>query len=202
MKIEWEYPKPRKWAIGDKLLGPGYTRAELVLTLFTGLGCAIAALGLVLRGEHDFSWWQLALIITVAFDLGGGIPANATGCAKRWWFRPGRGFWSHFRFNAAHLHPFLFAFVFDQISWGYAAFVWGTIVAGTLAVLLTPKYLQRPLSLSVVAGAIVLQMLSWTPPTAFAWLAPLLWLKLISSHAVCDAPYRPQIRMPHSSEIG
>ena len=191
MKIEWEYPEPRKWAIGDKLLGPGYTRAELVLTLCTGLGCAIVALVLALRDETDFSWWQLALVSIVAFDLGGGIPANAAGCAKRWWFRPGQGFWHHFRFNAVHLHPFLFAFVFDQVSWDYAAFVWGTVVVGTLAVLLTPKYLQRPLGLSVVAGALVLQMLFGAPTVAFAWLAPVLWLKLISSHAVYDAPSRP-----------
>ena len=191
MKIEWEYPEPRKWAIGNKLLGPGYTRAELALTLLTGLGCAIAALVLTLRDEHDFSGWQLALVTLVAFDLGGGIPANASGCAKRWWFRPGQGWWDHFRFNAAHLHPFLFAFVFDQVTWEYAAFVWGTVIVGTLAVLLTPKYLQRPLGLSVVAGALVLQMIFEAPPVAFAWLAPVLWLKLIASHAVYDAPSRP-----------
>jgi hypothetical protein len=191
MKIEWEYPEPRKWAIGDKLLGPGYTRAELALTLLTGLGCAIAALVLALRDEGDFSWWQLAMVGIVAFDLGGGIPANATGCAKRWWFRPGQGFWAHFRFNAAHVHPFLFAWVFHQVSWAYAGFVWGTVVVGTLAVLLAPKYLQRPLGLSVVAGALALQMLLDGPPMTFAWLAPVLWLKLIASHAVYDAPSRP-----------
>lgn len=51
MHIEWEFPEPRRWDLGAKLLGPGYTRAELVLTLVCALGCALVAMAAALRAD-------------------------------------------------------------------------------------------------------------------------------------------------------
>ena len=52
-----------------------------------------------------------AAIALMSLDLWGGAAAKNTRSCARWYERPGQGLAPHLGFAAAHLHPFLVAWV-------------------------------------------------------------------------------------------
>src|SRR5574337_1540630 len=108
--VDWHPPAPRPGLAGapDRFIGPGATRAEIVLQFAIP---AIAAILALLHARYIGVHWsaiQYVLCALLAFDIAGGIITNATSSAKRWYHRAGQGFRQHFRTVLLHLaHPAL-----------------------------------------------------------------------------------------------
>jgi hypothetical protein len=192
MAISWRPPAPRAGWNGalDRFIGPGATAAELWLQLLGTLGLT-ALLGFSLWQGGPFTAPQVCLLALLAFDLSGGVVTNATSAAKRWYHRPGQGPREHLAFVLPHgAHLALLAWLFPSVGWPFALLCFLYLAGGALAVLRTPLYLQRPVALLVYAGGLLLN-LALAPPQALAWVAPLLFLKLLVAHLLKEAPFQP-----------
>lgn len=193
-RINWAFPPPRKGFRGalDTFIGPGATRAELVVQgILTILG-GMTVIGLALWSGATWSPVQMVLAGLLALDMVGGIVTNATSSAKRWYHREGQGFWRHFGFTSLHIvHIFLVAWLFRDMDWHFL--VLGSIFLLTAATLIlkTPLYLQRPVALFLFAMSLPLTQYAFSPTPGLEWFLPFLFLKLLVSHLLREEPYRP-----------
>ncbi|GAB4212503.1 MAG: hypothetical protein OHK0022_48420 [Roseiflexaceae bacterium] len=194
MNIHWTPPEPRKGWLGrwDAFVGPGATAAEEWVQLGGGLvlgGLALACFAVRFPGEPTLV--QLLCVALLALDLSGGIITNATATAKRWYHRAGQGPRQQLIFVLPHgLHLALLAGVFPGVGWGFALLFYGLLVAATLLILRTPLYLQRPVAFACYAAALLLNLLS-APLPGLEWVVPFLFLKLLISHLLKEAPFGP-----------
>lgn len=194
MAIEWNTPAPRAGLAGalDRFIGPGATRAELVLQFATP---AIAAILAPLHARYiDVHWStiQYALCALLAFDIAGGIITNATSSAKRWYHRPGQGFRQHFGMVLLHLaHLALVAWLFLALDVQWFLVAAGYLLLASAVILRVPQYLQRPVALTAFAAGLLIAMYALQEPQGLAWFLPLFYLKLLVSHLVREEPYQP-----------
>lgn len=193
-RIDWSFPQPRAGFAGglDKFIGPGATRAELLLQIFVPSVAAIAApLHSMVSGEN-WSWVQYLLCVILAFDMVGGVVTNATSSAKRWYHRCGQGFYQHFSFTSAHvLHLFLVAWLFLDKDWTWAIVAGAYLLAAAALILKAPVYLQRPVALTLYIGGLVIGLWILATPPGLEWFLPVFYLKLLVSHLPHEEPYRP-----------
>lgn len=175
---------PRRGILGlwDRLVGPDATRAEQGLAvayaiLFTG-----GLLAYVHAQSLGWSLIQQGIVALFALDIAGGIVANTTVAGVRWWYRPSQNRWDHFGFVAAHLHPFVLAFLFQRVSWGESILMYGFLIVSACLVLLTPLRLRRSVAMMLVSLAIVLVLLFVSLGPGLEWFAPFLYLKLVGGH--------------------
>lgn len=199
-QIQWTPPEPRSGAMGawDKFVGPGATSAEEWLQLGGGL-LLTGMLGVLLYSQReilDWSGWQWLAVAVLIFDLTGGIITNATSAAKRWYHRAGHeGVTAHLPFVAVHgLHLLLVTALFRQMDWAFFALTYGYLLTAAVAIIKTPLYLQRPLSLTLFCGGLILGMYVLTPTPGLEWFIPFFYLKLLVSHLVKEAPFTPERR--------
>jgi hypothetical protein len=194
MDIHWIPPEPRKgWrGLWDAFIGPGATVAEEWLQLLDGLLLsALALLVFFVRFPGDPTLPQILLVTFLALDLSGGIITNATATAKRWYHRDGQGWRHHVLFVLPHgIHLALPAWLFPGVGWWFFLLFSGYLIAATLLILRTPLYLQRPVAFICYAGAVLLSMVVALPP-GLEWVVPFLFLKLLISHLLKEAPFRP-----------
>lgn len=194
MQIDWHPPRPRQGWLGrwDAFIGPGATAAEEWLQLLGGLIlAALVSLCFVLRFPFSPSLAQVIVVFLLAFDLSGGIVTNATAPAKRWYHRPSQGLRQHLTFVLPHgIHLVLVAWLFPGSPWWWFPLFYGHLVGATLLILAVPLYLQRPVAFLCYAWVIVLNILIGSPP-GLEWVVPLLFLKLLLSHLLKEAPFRP-----------
>ena len=194
-RIDWEYPEQGKGLgrVVDELIGPGATRGEIVLVLGTGIlgGCLLiayqyfAALG--------WGFVQILVGALVAFDVAGGVVANSTSTAKRWYHREEQGVKQHAGFVVLHfIHPILIVLFFTQLDWIYFITVYGYLLISAGIVLATPLYLKRPMSMVMVSGAVLLNSYVISVIPGFEWFLPIFILKLVVGHIVREEPYRPE----------
>ncbi|KAB8194880.1 hypothetical protein FH608_017175 [Nonomuraea phyllanthi] len=174
----------------DRMIAPNATRAEVV----AGFGAAFAgaAVALLLALLGSLPALPATVVTVIAFDLYGGAVVNATSAAKRHYHRPGRTAGHHLTFVALHLQPFLLAWLVAGFSWSAAVVVYGTTLAGAVAVTLAPAALRRPVAFAATAfGLIPVTGLISVPPE-LAWFAPLLLIKLLLAHLLPEqATYEP-----------
>jgi hypothetical protein len=194
MRIDWHPPRPRRGWIGrwDAFVGPGATAAEEWLQLLGGLAlAALVGLCVALHFPTAPSPIQLVVIILLALDLSGGIVTNATAPAKRWYHREGQQLRHHLAFVLPHgVHLALTAWLFPGSPWWWFLLFYGHLIGATLVILAAPLYLQRPIAFLCYAWIVVLSMIVGSPP-GLAWVVPLLFLKLLLSHLLKEAPFRP-----------
>jgi hypothetical protein len=192
--VDWTLPEGHP----DWLMGTGANRSERTLVW----AVTTAAVGVLIAATStqgvDWSWWQWLLVVVLAVDVAGGVPANALATAKRFYHSPApddspkgtRLVRNHVVFSALHLHPFLVVAVLPDATALWAAAWYVVALSGTAAVVAAPLYLRRPLA----AGWVTVSLLA-TPlaeaPAGLAWLGPVLVLKLVAAHAVREEPYRP-----------
>lgn len=179
-------PRPGIPGIWDRLSGPGATPAENALNLTWTL---LFTAGVVLHALVRPLGWspvQLAVVALFAFDIAGGVSVNASPSARRWWHRPVQGRWAPLRFVLAHLHPFALALLFPAFTWGGAALLYGYAVGAALAIVLTPRPLQRPLAFVLYALSLLLSLYLIRVPAGLEWFAPLYLLKLLLAHTPLD----------------
>ncbi|MFX0044985.1 MAG: hypothetical protein ACFE8Z_03990 [Candidatus Hermodarchaeota archaeon] len=194
MSIDWEYPEKGKGLsrIVDELIGPGATRAEIVLVLTAGFlgGCSL----IVYQFYAGLGWdlIQIAVAAFIAFDIAGGVVANSTSTAKRWYHREEQGPRQHLGFIVVHfIHPLLIAVFFLSLDWFYFAAVYGFLIAASLILVVTPLYLKRPMSVTLFSLGLLMSLYVVVSVPGLEWFIPLFYLKLIVGHMVHEEPYRP-----------
>ncbi|QSB17057.1 hypothetical protein JQS43_01700 [Natronosporangium hydrolyticum] len=173
------------------LVAPQATGGERAITYLAAV--AGGGLALALAATAGLPALALLVITLVAVDAVGGAVANATGSAQRWWHRPGRTRTHQLGFVAAHGQPFLLAATVPGFGWTAATAVYAVAVAGAVLVLVAPSELRRPVGFAAtVLGVTVLTALA-DIPTALAWFAPVLLIKLLLAHLL---PWRSPWRSP------
>ena len=191
--IRWQPPEPRSGLLGqwDTFIGPGATRAELLLIWLSALGGAVFALAYAWRAGVQWSLWLWIIALIMAFDLFGGVVANATSTIKRWYFRPSQGFRQHITFVAYHIYPFLVAWLFRDGDWLYGLLAYGYLLLAAVLILRTQVYLKRPLAMLLYLVGITVPVLVLKPTPGLIWFLPVLYLKLLVCNLVPEAPFRP-----------
>lgn len=194
MNISWTPPPPRKGWRGhwDGFVGPGMTAAEEWLQLLGALALsALALLVFFLRFPGEPTLTQMMLLTLLTLDLSGGIITNATSTAKRWYHRAGQGWRQHLAFVLPHgLYLALLVWFFPGLTWWWFVLFYGYLVVATLLILSTPLYLQRPMAFISYAGVLLLNGV-FAPIAGLEWVIPFLFLKLLLSHLLKEAPFRP-----------
>lgn len=187
-----ESPSPRSgWAgMLDRLIGPGATRAELVLQLLPAIVAAIVAPFYALSLSHSWTNLQLGIIAFLGLDCVGGTLTNATATAKRWYHRPGQGWQQHLSFVSFHIvHIFVVATLFRGNDWEFFFLVSGYLLIAAIAILRSPLYLQRPIALGLYGLALLGDFYGFSPTSGLEWFLPFLMLKLLVSHLLPETPY-------------
>jgi len=194
MKIDWKYPEPRKGFAGslDKFIGPGATKAELVIQILVPLVALIVSIVYAITLRVDWNIAQYIVCALLAGDLVGGIITNATSTAKRWYHRNGQGFLDHYKFVATHLcHLTLVSWLFLSFDLLWVVYSGAFLLIASACILKSPVYLQRPVSLTFYGIALVLSLYLLANPEGLEWFLPLFYLKLLVSHLPYEEPYRP-----------
>lgn len=194
--IDWLPPEPRPGLLGewDKFIGPGTTLAENLLILVPSVVAAVALPIYASSTGLDWTWWQALVAGVLALDVTGGVTANATTAAKRWYHRPGQGWPEHMGFIAIHfVHPLLVVLVFGGSTLWFGA-IYGWLLLASVIVLASPRYLQRPVALLLYLVALLVAAFVESGVPGFGWLVPALFLKLLVAHLVPEAPFAPPVR--------
>jgi hypothetical protein len=134
--------------------------------------------------------WKVVLACVLAFDIIGGIAANASAAAQRWYHRPGSAAGAS-RVRGAPRRPDRgrrLGLPRWRLGYVAAGMVW---LLGAVAVLLwAPLYLRRTLALCAVLAASCSS--TWRAPDArLEWFAAAFYLKLLAAHANREAPFAP-----------
>ena len=193
-KIDWKAPEPRKGLLGewDTFIGPGATRAETILIMAFGLLSALALYFYARTG--GLGWCDRCLIfaLLLAFDLGGGVIANASSATKRWYHRPGQTLKDHLGFIAFHaVHLFVVAYLFRWHDWLWGSVFFGLLIGSTFILDAVPRYLQRPVATALYVLALLVNFYILLPTPGMEWFIPVFFLKLVIGHLVQEEPYRP-----------
>jgi hypothetical protein len=194
LKTEQTFPEPRRGLLGewDKFVGPGQTRAEFWLVMIPSLVGGLALAGYAQWQGLTWGPAQYIVAVLLAFDLVGGVITNATATAKRWYHRDGQGRRQHISFVAVHAAQlFLVAWLFRGMDWPYFVVFYGYLMAASLAIVFVPQYLQRPVALLLVVGAILLEAYGFPATPGMEWFVAVFFLKLLISHLLKEAPYQP-----------
>lgn len=159
---------PGAW---DRFVGPGATTIENAGTTAT------AALGVVIGltgGPSDRPWGpaRRGLAALMGADLFGGVWANATPAATRWYHGRGQGPREMLAFSALHLHPFFVAALYRDREWRFALGNYVYLLASTAVVASTPVPLRRAIALALCCGAVGLNTAMWRPTPGMGWFAP------------------------------
>ncbi len=188
--IDWSYPEPEN--AFDRFIGPGASRAEILLQLVPTF--IITAVWLIIAVMDNWSWslLQMAVAGVLMLDMLGGVITNATSAAKRWYHRSGQGFGQHMRFVALHLvQPTLIVLFFDVGNWAFVVGSFGYLVLAALLILGAPLYLQRPLAALLLALSFFWALYVLPVPVHFEWFLPVYYTKLLVCHMLREEPYRP-----------
>jgi hypothetical protein len=196
LNIDWSSPPPRAGVLGlwDRFMGPGATATELWLT-FSVASVASLALAVYSALSGATSGILVLAVGLLAFDVFGGVVANACGAAKRWYHRPGMTWRPHLAFVLAHgVHVFVVAWLFRAADWGYFVSMYSYLILAAVLVVATPLYLRRPVAMVVYLGGVLLALYGFVGTAGLEWFAPAFFLKLLVCHLVPEAPFRRRAR--------
>ncbi len=193
MLIRWQPPEPRRsWLrYWDMFVGPGATSTEEWVQLIGGLVVAVLASVRFFVLMPSASLMPSIVVVLLAPDLGGGIVTNATAAAKRWYHRAEQTRFQHLRFVAVHgVHLALLVWLAPSFTWLHCGLLFGYLLGATWLILRMPLYLQRPVAFICYASGVLFSL--WLPMVGLDWVIPLLFLKLLLSYAVKEAPFSPE----------
>ncbi len=195
MFIDGNCPAPRSGFLGclDRITGPEATTAELLVQFIPPLIFALVAPIYAQTLSVDWTPWQLGLISLLGFDLVGGVLTNATSSAKRWFHRAEQTWRHHLAFVSIHImHIFLVAILFRGLDWDFCLIVSSYLIVSSVLILQTPLYLQRPIAFGLYGLALLGNSYLFAPTVGLEWFLPLFFLKILISHLLKEAPYRPR----------
>lgn len=191
LAIAWRVPDPRSGWRGavDRFFGPGPTRAEILVQVIGVPVLGALVLAQVALAEVHLRWWSVVVLAVVTIDLLGGVLTNATGAAKRWYHRPGtRG--ERLRFVCLHVaHLGLVAPLVPDLWWQWLALNAVLLVGLALLIEHTPLPIRRAVAMGALVAATLLNSILIPVPDGLAWIAPLLYLKLLVAHLIPEAPF-------------
>ena len=178
-------PVPRSGLDGalDKFIGPGASRAEILVALIpAGLfGIFIGLLAVYKEAPWDLVTYVVACLL--AFDMVGGIGTTATHAAVRWYHRPDRTEWHHLKFVVPHtLHIGLFAWLFVGDSRGFFAIFASLLLIGSIVILHSGYKIKRSAAHLLVFVAIIVGQGSFAIDPLMQWFIPALFIKLFASY--------------------
>lgn len=174
----------------DRLVGPGATKAELLLQFVPAFVAMVAAPAYALTLRVQWTQLQLGFMALLAFDLVGGVLTNATSTAKRWYHRPGQGLRQHLAFVSVHLiHVLLVALLFRAGDWGFWLVTSGYLLGASVLILRSPLYLQRPVAQGLYGLSLLGNCYLVSPTSGLEWFLPFLFLKILVSHLLQETPY-------------
>jgi hypothetical protein len=67
------------------------------------------------------------------------------------------------------------------------------LMLAVTVVCLSPLYLQRPIAMMSVVGAVFLNEVAFPTVPGMAWFVPVFFVKLLICHLLKEAPVEPQI---------
>jgi hypothetical protein len=193
MSIDWDIPEKSKGfgRIVDELIGPGATRAEIALVLLVGLIGGISMILYQYLAGLGWNLLQIAVAAFLAFDISGGVIANSTSTAKRWYHREGHDAKQHMGFVFAHIiYPLAVTALWLSFDWIYFLIVFGLLLVASGVVVAVPLYLKRPVAVLMVCVSLLVSTYILTPIPGLEWFMPFLFLKLVMGHIVREEPYR------------
>lgn len=199
--VSWSPSTPRAGLAGvlDRFIGPRASRAELWLQLTIPMLAAGAAVWWPIASGNTWAWWQLLIAGFLALDVVGGVMTNATHTAKRWYHRAGQTPNDHLRFVAGHLLQLtLVGWLFRSHDWGFVAASYGGLLIGTLVIIFSPLYLQKPIAHGVYLLALVAALSPKAVTPGLEWFVPVFYLKLFIAHLPFEAPLALAQRAPDS----
>jgi hypothetical protein len=194
LRINWDPPKPRSGLLGewDKFIGPGATKSENIIIILGAILGLVAMLVYTQIGGLNWSRLQIALASLIAFDVAGGVVANATNSAKRWYHRTGQEFIQQFIFILIHgVHILIIAIFFRDMDWMYFFLTYSYLLISSAMIIRTPISLQRPVALLFYGIGLLLSIYTLPAMPGLQWFLPLLYLKLLVSHLIFEAPFSP-----------
>ncbi|WP_416669124.1 hypothetical protein [Egbenema bharatensis] len=194
MNANWTTPSPRTGLKGllDRFTGPGATPAELIIQFVPPFIAALTAPLYAIMAHLHWTPSQLVVAAVLALDLVGGIITNATASAKRWYHRPGQGFWQHMSFISLHvLHVLLVVLLFRSEDRLFFVVVSAYLLSAAFLILQAPLYLQRPIALGLYTLALLGDRYLFAPTLGLEWFLPCFFLKVLVSHLLKEQPYRP-----------
>ncbi len=186
--------EPRAGWLGeiDKFIGPGATRAELLLQFGVALLAPILLLLYVTQNNAGWTPLQMLIGVILVVDITGGVVTNATSSAKRWYHRDGQGFRQHMLFVLIHaLQPFLIVLFFRPNDWLFFGVVYGYLIVASLLIMIAPLYLKRPVAMTLLMGAFLVHSYVLTPTIWLGWFVPMFYTKLLISHLLPETAYTP-----------
>ncbi len=192
MHSDWKDVLPRDGLGGlvDRFVGPGATKAELLLQFVPPLVAMVAAPAYALTLPVQWTHLQLGFMALLAFDLVGGVLTNATSTAKRWYHRPGQGWRQHLAFVSVHLiHVLLVALLFRGGDWKFWFGTSGYLLGASVLILGSSLYLQRPVALGLYGLSLLGDCYLVSPTPGLEWFLPFLFLKILVSHLLQETPY-------------
>lgn len=187
--------EPRAGLLGelDKFIGPGATRAEVILQFGMALLAPVLLILYVIQTNITWTPLQMIIGVIIALDMVGGVVTNATSAAKRWYHREGQGFRQHFTFILIHaLQPFFVVVFFRPNDWLFFGVVYGYLLIASVLILTTPLYLKRPVAMSLLLGAFLIHSYVLTPIIGLEWFVPVFYTKLLISHLLPETAYLPE----------
>ncbi|MBN2983948.1 hypothetical protein [Cohnella algarum] len=193
VRIEWEYDGKTDFSSGT-----GAYPSEKALGLLSAAVIPCFLLYLAHSGAVEWNALQLAVALLLAFDVGGGLVSNALNSCKRFYHTPPKkkegklGFvLKHpVLFSVFHVHPVVAGLLFGERDWTFGLLWYGLFLASVAAVLRTPLYLQRPVSMLLIMLSFLVNGYLIEPIAGFEWLMPLLFIKIVYGHLVREEPYR------------
>lgn len=177
-------PRPGLLRHWDTLIGPGATGGEQALILGVTLAATLGVAAYALTRELGWTIWQWLAALLLALDLFGGVVANGTKAARRWYHRPGQTRRDHFAFVAVHLAQIvIFGIAFLPGDWTFVGVSYAYLLIAAVIALSVPETLLRPITYALYVGALLLTLYVLTPaPPGLEWFLPILYFKLIVSH--------------------
>ena len=194
-QIDWDPPQPRAGMAGalDRFIGPGATAAELLWQFGTAFAAGVAVPAYALAAGLNWSTLQLVLSGLIALDLVGGVVTNATATAQRWYHRKGQGTKQHLAFVAIHIVQLLLVgWLFRDGDWTFVGVSYAYLMVAATVVCLSPLYLQRPIAMVFLVGAVLLNEFAFPSVPGMSWFVPVFFVKLLMSHLLKEAPYSSQ----------
>lgn len=172
--------------LNDLLIAPGATRVESWLSYLGALvGAGVAA---TIGAAADYSVPIVLVLAVLGFDLVGGAVVNATASASRRFHTGTAAARRQVFFVATHVHLLVLALVLPAYPWSTAIALYAGTLAAAAAIAAASPTLKRPLAFAAATGLLVVAVTLLPTPTALAWLAPVLVLKLLLGHLLPGPP--------------
>ncbi|MFN3352768.1 MAG: hypothetical protein ACK4Z5_04090 [Brevundimonas sp.] len=158
--------------------GARATRSAMLFSVAAGIAGIVIAVGCAVEADLRPEPLVWGLLVLFAFDLTGGVAANAD--PSNWAVSP-QPSWRKLAFAVIHVHPIVLAALMapDHLVWAGALWL-ATIVTVAFA-WVVPTDLRRPFLLTV--AAVILADHAAAAPEGLEWLAPVYVLKLVAAYA-------------------